>query len=165
MLRPRTAASRGVSVMGLLGEPIAIGDIANAEAFVQRTIDRSGIEYSASEREELLAEGLTILCELARKYKPLPMRPGIDKQAGRFSGYAAMFLPRRLGDAWHKMHLEHRYVTNPDTGKRGWYYDSPMLSLDELGGGGEQRESHLLHARGLPSFCHTASISFASAMR
>lgn len=153
--------------MGLLPAPIAILDIANAEAFVQRTIDRSGIEYSASEREELLAEGLTILCELAGKYKPLPMRPGIDKQAGRFSGYAAMFLPRRLGDAWHKMHLEHRYVTNPDTGKRGWYYDRPMLSLDELGGGagGELREHHLLHARGLTAFCHTASISFATAMR
>jgi hypothetical protein len=155
-----------VVLMGLLGQPVAILDIENCEAFVQRTIDRSGIEYSASEREELLAEGLTILCELAGKYKPLPMRPGIDKQAGRFSGYAAMFLPRRLGDAWHKIHLEHRYVTNPDTGKRGWYYMPPVLSLDGLASGdADSGEHHLLNARALNHFCHATSVRVASGVR
>lgn len=145
--------------MGLISQPVAIGDIANAEAFVQRAINKSGIDCSADEREVLLAEGLAILCELHEKYRPLPARPGIDKQAGRFSGYAAMFLPRRLGDAWHKMHPEHRYVTDPETGKRGWSYQQPMLSLDGLsqssnttdGWGGER---HLLNARTINAFCH-----------
>jgi hypothetical protein len=147
--------------MGLIGRHVAVLDIANGEAFVQRCIDKSAIPHGPDEREELLAEGLTILCELAAKYKPLPARPGIDKQAGRFSGYAAMFLPRRLGDAWHKSHPEHRYVTNPETGKRGWHYGPGMLSLDGLAGAaGESSESHLLNARALGAFCHTASISF-----
>jgi len=149
--------------MGLIGEPVRILDVANAEAFVQRTIDASQIQYSASEREELLAEGLTILFELAGKYRPLPARPGIDAQPGRFSGYAAMFLPRRLGDAWHKWHPEHRYVTNPSTGKRGWHYEKPMVSLDGLADGNTARggEHHLLNARGIAAFCHTASICFS----
>lgn len=148
--------------MGLIGEPIRLLDIESCESFVQRTIDRSQIQYSASEREELLAEGLTILYELAGKYKPLPMRPGIDTQPGRFSGYAAMFLPRRLGDAWHKWHPEHRYITDPGTGQRAWHYDSPMLSLDALTDDqGEEGsgDRHLLHARPISAFCHAATLA------
>lgn len=154
--------------MALIGAPIALHDIANCEAFVQRTIDRSQIRYSPQEREELLAEGLTILFELAGKYKPLQARPGIDKQPGRFSGYAAMFLPRRLGDAWHRWHPEHRYLTDPQTGERGWCYGQPMLSLDAVtdparAGAGERA---LLHARGVNGFCHaTVGVSGRAATR
>jgi hypothetical protein len=137
-------------------------DVANVEAFVQKTIDRSGIVYSAAEREELLAEGLTILYELAERYKPMPARPGIDKQAGRFSGYAAMFLPRRLGDFWHKSHPNHRYVTDPETGKRGWVYGKPMLSLDGPTSRGSDNwgdvDRHLLHAKTIDAFCHAATV-------
>lgn len=139
--------------MGLIGAPIQILDIENAEAFVQRCIDASGIQYSTHEREELLAEGLTILCELARKYKP---HMSGHAQPGRFSGYAAMFLPRRLGDAWHKWHPEHRYVTDPVTGKRGWTYQSPAVSLDGLSGG-EEPDRHLLNARAVREFCHATA--------
>lgn len=150
--------------MGLIGESVAILDVANAEAFVQRCIDKSTIRYDSSEREELLAEGLTILYELAGKYKPLPMRPGIDKKAGRFSGYAAMFLPRRLGDAWHKSHPEHLYITDPESGKRGWHYGAGPLSLDSLTesanpGDSYGGERHLLHARTITSFCHAATVA------
>lgn len=99
---------------------------------MQRTVDASGISYRPDEREELLAEGLVILLELAKRYKPLPARPGIDKQAGRFSGYASMFLPRRLGDAWHRWHPEHRYITDTATGRRRWHYDKPTMSLDGM---------------------------------
>lgn len=109
---------------------------------MQGTIDSCGISYSPDEREELLAEGLVILLELAARYKPLPARPGIDDNAGRdrisgvrggrFSGYAAFYLPKRLGDAWHRWHPEHRYVTDPATGRRRWQYDQPTMSLDSL---------------------------------
>lgn len=155
--------------MGLIGKPVAIMDVENAEAFCQRAIDRSGIPYGPDEREELLAEGLTILCELADKYRPLPARPGIDKQAGRFSGYAAMFLPRRLGDSWHKSHPNHRYVTDPETGKRGWYYGPEMLSLDGLAATHDEEsrrqgvDAHLMNARPITAFFHTASIMFTGA--
>jgi hypothetical protein len=152
--------------VGLIGQPIRLMDVENLEAFVQRTIDRSQIDYSPQEREELLAEGLTIAYELAGKYKPLPMRPGIDEEAGRFSGYLAMFLPRRLGDFWHKSHAEHRYVTHAD-GSRGWTYGAPVLSLDGLSQSGDSGDSyggerHLLHARTLDAFCHATSAATLS---
>jgi hypothetical protein len=154
--------------MGLIGQQIRLGDVDNLEAFVQRTIDRSQIQYSPQEREELLAEGLAISYELAAKYKPLPMRPGIDTKPGRFSGYLAMFLPRRLGDAWHRNHPNHRYITDPDTGLRSWHYEAPMLSLDSLmdqeqGDGmlGPRygAEHQLMGARSITAFCHATNLS------
>lgn len=126
---------------------------------MQRTVDAARIRYDHDEREELLAEGLVILLELAARYKPLPARPGIDTQAGRFSGYASMFLPRRLGDAWHRWHPEHRYVTDSSTGRRCWQYDAATLSLDELATPSnghteisEEREGELARARVLREF-------------
>jgi hypothetical protein len=103
-----------------LATPLRLHDVDDAEGFVAATISRSGIPFDPSEHQELMLEGLAILCELAAKYEP--HRPGY-KQAGRFSGYAAQFLPRRLGDAWHRLHPNHRYVTDPVTGKRSWHYD------------------------------------------
>lgn len=154
--QPRTAPT------GLLLHPTRVLDIANAEAFVQHTVDASRIPYNHDEREELLGEGLVILLELADRYRPLPARPGIDKQAGRFSGYAAMFLPRRLGDAWHRWHPEHRYITDPETGRRRWQYDPAAMSLDELAhvnpghtGISEEREKVLSRARVLRDFVPT----------
>jgi hypothetical protein len=148
--------------LGLIGQPIALHDVANAEAFVQRALSKCGIAFSYDEREVLLAEGLTILYELAAEYRPLAARAGVDSRGGRFSGYAAMFLPRRLGDAWHKMHPEHRYVTDPETGERGWRYEAPMLSLDALTSSSNSQdayggERHLLHARPFAAFCHASA--------
>ena len=148
------------------GPPIALMDIGNCEAFVQRTIDRSAITYGPSEREELLSEGLTLLYELAQKYNPGV--GGRDATGSRFSGYAAMFLPRRLGDAWHKAHPEHRYITDPDTGKRGWRYDHTMVSLDGLSTGEisadgyDEVDRQLLHARTITNFCHVSTLSLLS---
>ncbi len=144
--------------MGLIAQPIALADIANCEAFVQAALKKSGIRFGDEERDELLAEGLTILLELHRGYRPLTARPGIDERDGRFSGYAAWALPKRLGDFWHKSHSEHRYVTGPD-GKRGWIYGRPTLSLDALtsngnAGDGHGGERHLLHAQPINAFCH-----------
>jgi hypothetical protein len=73
-----------------------------------------------------------------------------------------MFLPRRLGDAWHKWHPEHRYVTDPETGKRGWSYTPAMLSLDGLTDSSsdpEQRgaDRFLLNARSINAFCHATA--------
>jgi hypothetical protein len=96
---------------------------------------------------------------LADRYKP--QMSGYT-QSGRFSGYAAMFLPRRLGDAWHKWHPEHRYITDPETGKRGWHYDQPMISLDSLtnaaGGDSDQSDRHFLHAKPINGFCHAGTL-------
>jgi hypothetical protein len=76
-------------------------DIRDPRGFVAATIAKSGVRLSREERDDLIAEGLAILCDLARKFEP--QRAGYS-QAGRFSGYAAAYLPLRLHDAYRQMH-------------------------------------------------------------
>ncbi|MGH7458567.1 MAG: hypothetical protein ACREKN_05685 [Longimicrobiaceae bacterium] len=112
----------------MLATSVAIHDIKDAEGFVKATLKRSGIRFEAGEFEELVCEGMAILWELAAKYEP--HRAGYA-QAGRFSGYAARYLPRRLGRSWHRSHREHRLITNPD-GSRHWVYGEAPQSFDAL---------------------------------
>jgi hypothetical protein len=112
-------------------------DVRDPSAFVQGTINaftapnakRGPIVLSSDERDELHQEGLAILYRLASIFEP--HREGYD-QAGRFSGFAAAMLPRKLGDAWHRMHPEHRHVTDQETGKRHWEYTERAVSLEAL---------------------------------
>lgn len=126
---------------GILGEVISLHDIHDVEGFVNKTLDdarrlaqrggragKAGINFADDERDDLVLEGIAILFELDRKYEP---RRGDHKQDGRFSGFAAFFLPKRLSDAWHRMHPEHRYITGED-GKRKWIYCKPSVSLDAV---------------------------------
>lgn len=112
----------------LLPTQIALHDVRDIEAFVAGRIYSSGLKLPPDEREELLLEGITISYELADRFEP--HRPGYAT-AGRFSGYLAQFLSRRLSDAWHRSHPEHRTVRDAD-GKRRWQYDPPPVSLDAL---------------------------------
>lgn len=102
-------------------------DIDDAEAFVRATIRRSKIIVGRDEFEELLAEGLCILCEMAERYQP--RMEGYEKD-GTFAGYAARFLPKKLGEAWHKLHPEHVLRTCPD-GSRRYEYLEPAGSLNQ----------------------------------
>lgn len=115
----------------VLATQVRIHDVEDAEGFVAATIERSGIQLSREEHEELLAEGITILYQLAQSFEP---RRGDHQQDGRFSGYAAQFLPRKLGDAWHRWNPDHRYVTGED-GKREWRYYPKAVSIDGLRAG------------------------------
>lgn len=99
-------------------QPVRLHDVLDVEAFVKATLVRSRIRFDDSEREELTGEGLAIMFELADRYDG----------RGRFSGYAAQFLPRRLTDAWHRMHREHTYATT-EAGKREWRYGDTPVSL------------------------------------
>jgi hypothetical protein len=113
----------------MLATPIKLHDIDDVQGFVANSLNRTGIYFAqADEREELIAEGVCILYELAEAYEP--RRAGYA-QAGRFSGFAAQFLPRRLGDAWHKRHPNHRRVAGED-GKRRWIYQDAPVSLDAI---------------------------------
>lgn len=113
----------------LLPRPISLHDVVDVEAFVNATLNKSELGFLPAEREDLVAEGIALMVDLAQRYTP--HRAGYA-QPGRFSGYAAAFLPKRLGDAWHRLHEEHRYVTDPVTGKRDWHYDQPVVSLNAL---------------------------------
>ena len=112
----------------MLATSFAIHDIRDAEGFVKATLKQSGIRFSTEEREELVCEGLAILCEMAERFEP--QREGYD-QPGRFSGYAARYLPGRLGRAWHRHHREHRVEVGAD-GKRHWVYGQAPQSLDAI---------------------------------
>lgn len=139
--------------------PNSLRDITDPEAFVRFQLRRLTLHLSDDEKEELVAEGLLILCELSNKYDAtLPK----DKEAGSFAGYANYLLPRRLLDAWHKHHPEHRYTTDPETGKRKWVYGKPPMSLDALldndGEGGA--DHHLANANSIGQ-----AVSIANATR
>jgi hypothetical protein len=75
-------------------------DIRDPRGFVAATIQKSRVRLSSDEHEDLLCEGLAILCDLASRFEP--HRPGYNTP-GRFSGYAAKYLPLRLQDAYGKL--------------------------------------------------------------
>lgn len=121
-------AATGAKGNGMLGTQIKVRDIDDAEGFVRATLQRSKIRFDREEEQELVLEGLCILYELAERYEP--HRAGYAT-SGRFSGFAAQYLPRRLGDAWHRSHPEHQYATD-ENGKRTWVYHPTPLSLDSV---------------------------------
>lgn len=119
----------------MLSTTVQLHDIEDVEGFICATIERAGLGgVPEHEKEELVADGFRILVELSQRFEP--HRPGYATP-GRFSGYAAQFLPRRLGDAWHARHPEHVRVTDSE-GKRHWVYRDTPISLDQfLAPGGE----------------------------
>ena len=131
--------------------PISFYDVRDPSAFVHANINkwtrptatRGPIVISTEEHEELHAEGMAIMCKLARDF-----RPHIDgyEHEGRFSGYAAMFLARKLGDAWHRMHSEHLLISE-NGGPRRWDYRERAVSLEALGADDPDRLSLLADRR------------------
>jgi hypothetical protein len=116
----------------LLAEKTRLRDVANVEGFAAAALDRvirkHALAIDAEERAELLAEGIAILYELANRYEA--RRPGYARE-GSFAGYAAVMLPKRLADAWHAMHPEHRRIST-EQGRR-WSYGQPPVALEDAG--------------------------------
>lgn len=102
-------------------------DIENVWAFARATLNAAPVTFDHDEFIELEAEAVLILYQLADKYEA--HRIGYESP-GRFSGYAAKFLPRRLDDAWHRLHPEHVYATTPE-GKREWVYLKQTVSIED----------------------------------
>lgn len=114
--------------------PVPIHDIADAEGFVIATINTKLKAITMDDREELVSEGLVILFDLARRYDPAKDRPStkpghVCKTARcckpSFAGYASYLLPRKLLDAWHRMHPEHVLRTQPDGSRKYEYLPKP----------------------------------------
>ena len=121
----------------MLTQTVSLHDIADAEAFVRANIRRSGVILTSDEREELIAEGLAILCDMATKF--IVRMPGYAKD-GSFAGYASRYLPKRMKEAYHSLHPEHVQRTDQDGKKYIEYKDAPwplhtflgdMFELDE----------------------------------
>lgn len=109
----------------MIATTVALYDIQDAEGFVAASIQRSRIIlHNAQEREDLIAEGLAILCELADRYQP--RRDGYAR-AGSFAGYAAAYLPKRMQDAYRAAR-PHTATTTQD-GRRTIEYLAAPVSL------------------------------------
>lgn len=113
----------------MLAATVSLHDILDCEMFVQATVNQARLVLSPDERDELVCEGLAILQRLARDYQP--GFGGRDAAGSTFSGMAAQFLPRKLGDAWHRMHPEHLLTTQPD-GRRKWVYRDRAVHLEAM---------------------------------
>lgn len=122
---------------------VSLGDIADIEGFVRSVVQRRLNKVHHSEYEELVAEGLVVLCHLWRVYDPSKDMPstkeGHQCKTARccvpsFAGYASHLLPPKMLDAWHALHPEHLFLTQED-GKRRYVYLSPAVSLDEAPAG------------------------------
>lgn len=79
-------------------DALAVHDVRDARGFVIRALPN--VTLSPDAREELIAEGVRILLEMAERYRP--GHGGRDPSGSRFSGYAARFLPGKLLDAWRR---------------------------------------------------------------
>lgn len=101
---------------------VALQDILDVDAFVNRAINRTGLVLGADERDELEAEGLRIMLELAAAWDG----------AGTFRGYAAAYLGRRLLSAWHQMHPGEHVRRRVPGGGRRWEYRPPVVSFEQL---------------------------------
>lgn len=112
---------------------VELGDIKEAYGFVAKCIAKSGIKVQGEEYDEMMCEGIVILCALHDRYDA-------SKDTGpkaSFAGYAWYLLPRKLKDAWHKLHPEHVMRTQPD-GKRKYEYHQAPVSIDARGTSGER---------------------------
>lgn len=107
-------------------QPVAIYDVKDAQRFVAAAVHRLPFQLDQNEIEELIAEGQAILVELSNGYTS--HRDGYD-QPGRFSGYAAQYLPRRLIRAYHNLHETH-YEARTTEG-REWRQVPPPIRLDD----------------------------------
>jgi len=107
---------------------VSIWDVKEPEAFVRAMIVKTKLKIpDPYEREDVVAEGMAILVDLASKFKP--HMAGYAK-AGSFAGYCSQYLPRKIWAAWHNMHPEHLLCTQDD-GKKRYIYGEAPASLDE----------------------------------
>lgn len=114
----------------MLTNAVPLGNIDDAEAFVRHCINKSRIVLTPDERDELVAEGLVLLCELHQRYNPARDKAPAGKTQG-FFGYALYLLPRKLNDAWHRSQPHHLLRTQSD-GTRRYEYVKTARSLEEL---------------------------------
>lgn len=111
----------------MLRGKVSLHDIVDVEAFVIMSVKRSGCNAPSEYWDELVAEGICLLYTMAKNYKP--KLEGYETE-GCFSGYAIMWLPKQIKQAWHKSQEHHLHVTDKETGKREWKYKLTPASYE-----------------------------------
>lgn len=126
----------------MLSRKVSLKDVDDVEAFVITCVKRSGCNAPSDRWEELIAEGILLLYVMAENYQD--QMPGYEV-AGRFSGYAIKWLPRQIGQYWHKSQENHLYVKDPETKRRGWTYRQGPVSWEALMSDDREHSSHERH--------------------
>lgn len=112
----------------ILGRQESLRDIDDVEAFVIMCIKRSGAKPGREEFVDLMCEGFALLYKMDGDY--VDQKDGYVK-AGKFSGYALAYLPKKLKEAWHRSQEEHLQRLQPD-GTRKWEFHKRAISWDEI---------------------------------
>lgn len=106
---------------------------------------KSRVRFPEHEREEMLAEGIALLYELAERYAPSrekkSAKPGHVCRGPRccqpsFAGYASFLLPKRMQSAWKALHPEHSTKKDPDGKRHTIYGEAPVTLGHHLDGFG-----------------------------
>lgn len=126
------------SLTNLIPMRITIYDVEDIEGFVNDMAQLVVKFTNQEEWDELICEGIALLLNMAKNF--VPWKPGYDKP-GKFSGYCAAYLPRKISNAWYKMHPEHiqETITLDDGSKKKRYrHGQAPGSLPELDGEDER---------------------------
>lgn len=107
---------------------VSFHNIEDAEAVVRSIIRKGRKILTGDQMDELVSEGMRIMCKLATDYEP--GKNGLDPTTSSFSGYVWKLLPGKLSDAANRLHGGH-LATLPD-GSRRWHYDEPPASLERI---------------------------------
>lgn len=124
----------------MLSSRVELHDIKDAEAFVVGTIRRKVRMIGPMDWEDMVAEGLMILVDLARLYDPERDRAK-KAQAGHvckgptcckpsFAGYANFLLPKKIIEAYYRNKPECMLRTKSD-GTRSYVILESAVSVDE----------------------------------
>lgn len=122
------------TLTNLIPQRVKIYNVEDVEGFVNDCIAKLPQlkTLDQQERDEIVSEGIAILFDLARKYKP--RMDGYEKD-GTFSGYLGQFLHLKILTAWYKLHPEHVQVAveqEDGTKKRVFTHGEAPWSLDSI---------------------------------
>jgi DNA-directed RNA polymerase specialized sigma subunit len=101
---------------------VPLVDIRDVRGYVARVVERKFSETPASEREELVSEGVALLYALHGKWEP--------ERCASFSDFASTYLPLRLIDYWRREMRQRNIARRNGTDQR--YVYSGVSSLDQL---------------------------------
>lgn len=127
-----------------LNGTVSMHDIEDVEAFVRGTIRRHARQIPAEDMEEMVSEGLAILCNLNARYDPERDRDA--KIAARssgtvhtcvssrccvpsFAGYASFILPKKLKEVWYSRQPE--WSTTLVDGKREYVRFADTVYIED----------------------------------
>lgn len=126
----------------MLTGTVTMYDVQDVEAFVRGTIRRKVQVIPPDDMEDMVAEGLLIMCQLNAKYDPtLDSRkhsdPTHECRGSRccvpsFAGYATFILPKKLKEAWFAK--QPQFQSRNVDGKRTYVMYATAFSVEERDG-------------------------------